>query len=114
MGVSKIKRELNKILEIIPGEKRCIAQSLIAELLFIGETLEALKKEIRQRGTLEEFEQGKQSFMREAPALSSYTRLIARYGALFKQLCDMMPRGNQEAPSALMEWLQDDDGGADP
>ena len=113
MGVSRIKQELNRILETLPQEKRCIGESLIAELLFMGDTLKALKKEIKARGTLEEFTQGKQSFMREAPALTSYTKLIARYGALFKQLCDMMPRAPQEAPSALMDWLNDD-GGADP
>jgi len=107
MGVSKIKQQLNGILETVPQEKRCIAESLIAELLFMGDTLKELKKEIKARGTLEEFTQGKQSFMREAPALTSYTKLIARYGALFKQLCDMMPRAQQEGPSPLIEWLNE-------
>ena len=112
MGNTRIKKELTRILDTIPQEKRCIGESLIAELLFMGETLRELKREIKQRGTLEEFTQGKQAFMREAPALTSYTKLIARYGAIFKQLCDMMPRAAQEAPSALMDWLQDD-GSAD-
>ena len=52
MGVSKIRQELCRILETLPQEKRCIGESLIAELLFMGDTLKELKKEIDRKSVV--------------------------------------------------------------
>ncbi len=53
------------------------------------ETLEDLKKNIRESGTVEHFKQGKQDFLRENPALKSYNTTIQRYSLLYRQLSDL-------------------------
>lgn len=89
---SKMQKDLEEIKSFIPKEKWKIADDLISELCFMKKTLEDLKKEIRDKGTIEHFEQGKQSFLRESPALKSYNTTIQRYGTIYKQLADMVPK----------------------
>ena len=107
MARKKIIAELDAILEKIPDDKKYVGQKLIDELVFMQETLTTLKRQIRTEGTQEVFEQGKQSFVREAPALTSYTKLIARYGAIYKQLCDLMPKTLEaEKSNAVYDFLK--------
>lgn len=91
---TKMQKELEEIKNAIPKEKWKIADDLINELCFMKKTLDALKKEIRRNGTVERFEQGKQNFLRENPALKSYNTTIQRYGTIYKQLSDMVPKQN--------------------
>lgn len=107
MARKKVIAELSAILEKIPEDKQYIAQKLIDELIFMSETLTTLKRQIKQDGTQEHFEQGKQNFVRESPALTSYTKLIARYGAMYKQLCDLMPKSVEaDKSNALYDWMK--------
>ena len=97
MGKHKTtKRDFNDILEKIPSDKKKIGENLIEELLFMKETLEELKVKIRETGTIEQFEQGRQSFLRESPALKSYNTTIQRYSMLYRQLSDLAGK-TQEA-----------------
>ena len=51
---------------------------------------EALQKlPFRENGTIEQFKQGKQDFLRESPALRSYNTTVQRYSLLYRQLCDL-------------------------
>ena len=90
------KLDFSEILEKIPSDKRKIAEKLITELSFMEETLTDLKDQIRKTGTIEQFEQGRQSFLRESPALKSYNTTIQRYSLLYRQLCDLAGK-TQEA-----------------
>jgi len=94
-NISKSK-DFSKILEKIPEDKKSIGESLVEELIFMKETLEELKKQIREKGTVELFEQGKQNFLRESPALKSYNTTVQRYSMLYRQLCDLAGK-TQEA-----------------
>ena len=75
------------------------------------QTLADLKKQIKENGTIEHFEQGKQSFLRESPALKSYNMTIQRYSALYKQLTDLLPK-EQEAEKAgrLYDFIKEGGG----
>jgi len=107
MARKKVVAELSAIMEKIPEDKQYIAAKLIEELIFMQETLTTLKRQIKTDGTQEHFEQGKQNFVRESPALTSYTKLIARYGALYKQLCDLMPKSVEvEKSNAVYDFLK--------
>ncbi len=90
------KTDFSEILNKIPSDKRMIGDKLVSELSFMEETLEDLKKQIREIGTIEHFEQGKQSFLRESPALKSYNTTVQRYSMLYRQLCDLAGK-TQEA-----------------
>ena len=103
---SKTLRGLNKLCEQIPQNKQVIAKNLIKELSFISATLEDLKNKIAEGGTVELFEQGKQKFYRESPALKSYNVTVQRYTLLYKQLVDLLPK-DSVAPDdkELLEFI---------
>lgn len=88
----RISTELKQILQKIPENKKAIAERLCDELVFMQSTLADLKKQIKENGTVELFEQGTQSFMRESPALKAYNTTIQRYSTLYKQLTDLLPK----------------------
>lgn len=90
--VCKTSRELNKLVKLIPDNKQIIAKNIVKELVFITKTLDDLKEKIEADGTVELFEQGKQKFYRESPALKSYNTTIQRYSLLYKQLIDLLPK----------------------
>lgn len=90
------KNDFSEILEKIPSDKKMIGEKLVTELSFIEETLEDLRNQIRKNGTIEHFEQGKQSFLRESPALKSYNTTVQKYSLLYRQLCDLAGK-TQEA-----------------
>ena len=92
MGVKKINTELKEILRKVPEDKKSVAGRLADELVFMQETLADLKQQVKDKGTVEHFEQGKQSFLRENPALRSYNTTLKQYAALYKQLCDLLPK----------------------
>ena len=92
MARKRTSTELKEIIEKIPEDKKPIAQRLADELIFMQQTLADLKKQIKEGGTVERFEQGKQNFLRESPALKSYNTTIQRYAQLYKQLTDLLPK----------------------
>lgn len=85
-------RKLKKLLKLIPEERRAIGESLLKEIAFMSSTLAELKKVVLEKGTTENFKQGKQEFMRESPALKSYGTIIQRYSLLYKQFADLLPK----------------------
>ena len=104
---SKLKRQFNKILKQIPEDKKPIAKSLIKELTFMALTLDDLKEQIKEGGTVELFKQGKQEFLRESPALKAYNTTVQRYSTLYKQLTDLLPKAAQDTQeNALYEFIK--------
>ena len=57
--ISKLKRQFNKLLKQIPEDKKPIGQSLIKELTFMALTLDDLKIQVEEGGTVEMFKQGR-------------------------------------------------------
>lgn len=109
MARRKIVAELEEILSKIPADRQYIGRKLVDELVFMQDTLTTLKRRIKESGTEEEFVQGKQNFMRESPALTSYNKTVAQYSKLFKQLTDLMPKTQEaEKSNALLDFLKDE------
>ncbi len=103
----KVKRQFNKILKQVPEDKKPIAESLIKELLFMTNTLDDLKEQVEERGTVDLFKQGSQEFIRESPALKAYNTTVQRYSLLYKQLSDLLPKGQPESnDNALYEFIK--------
>lgn len=103
----KNRRELNKILKTIPKDRKSIGARLVDELLFMADTLTALKDEVRKSGAVDHFKQGKQQFMRESPALKAYNTTIQRYSLIYRQLTDLMPKPvfSQSTEDKLLAFL---------
>lgn len=85
-------KELDNILKKIPDEKKDAAQLIYNELAFILLTIEDLKKEIQEKGAVEHFINGKQDFLRESPAMASYTKLMKTYDTFYKNLINLVPK----------------------
>lgn len=89
------KRDLDNIIEKIPANKLSEAQILYDEMCFIITTTKKLKTEIRKNGTIENFEQGKQKFLRESPASTSYQKYMKTFDTLYKNLIALLPKEDQ-------------------
>ncbi|MHC1696443.1 MAG: hypothetical protein AB9835_14490 [Eubacteriales bacterium] len=101
-------KQLKKIIKLVPKERRPIAEKLAKEIAFMSKTLDDLKTAIEEQGAIDLFKQGAQEFLRENPALKSYTTLIQRYGGLYKQLTDLLPDAQpvkNNTTDKLLEFL---------
>ena len=85
-------KELDEIMKKIPEEKQSEAKMIYDEIKFILKTLKKLKKEISSSGAIEKFEQGKQNFLRESPALTGYNKLMKTYDTFYKNLINLVPK----------------------
>lgn len=102
----KQNAELNRIIKQVPEDRRAVASSLVEEIRFMYDTMDDLKEKIREYGTVELFEQGKQRFLRENPAVKSYNTTIQRYSTLYKQLTELLPKTAQPPmESELLEFI---------
>ncbi|WP_352399094.1 hypothetical protein [Anaerotignum sp.] len=100
-------KQLKKMIKQIPEDRKPIAEKLAKEIVFMAETLDELKDTVKERGAVDLFEQGKQKFMRESPALKAYNTTIQRYSLLYKQFTDLLPKQTQDnTDSALYEFIK--------
>lgn len=79
-------------IDSIDDDKKTICLGLLKELLFMNDTLEKLKKDIEDKGTIVPMCQGKYEIERTNPSLQSYNSLIKNYTSTSKQLFDMLPK----------------------
>ena len=72
-------------------------------------TLNKLQKEINEKGVIERFEQGKQNFLRESPALKSYNATFKNYTTSIKQLNELIPEEDKRQDGEdLLKFLASD------
>ena len=104
----KKNKKFDEILNKIPEPKRYIGENLVKELIFIDDTLTELKKQIKSEGVLEHFQQGKQDFQRESPALKAYNTTVQRYSVMYRQLNDLMGKTSElEKDNEVYNFLKD-------
>lgn len=99
------KEELDNILEKIPSEKMNEANLIAAEMKYIISIIKKLKKDIKEKGVVEHFKNGKQDFLRESPALASYNKLMKTFDTLYKNLVALVPK---ELSNDIDEFDDDD------
>lgn len=108
MAKKGINTELKELIAICPGDKQGIAGRLADELIFMHKTLTELKKQVNNQGPVEEFQNGKQKFLRESAALKAYNITLKSYTQAYKQLTDLLPKSVQaENSSAVYEFLKE-------
>ena len=77
--------------EKVDPARRVVAEKYIRELIFMEAQLERLKDDIEKNGAVDNFTQGRQSMLRESPAMKAYCTLVQRYGDLQKKMADLLP-----------------------
>lgn len=98
----------DQILKKIPEDKRYIGEKLITELTFMERTLHRLREQIIESGEVEHFQQGKQDFLRESPALKAYNTTVQRYSVMYRQLTDLMGKSVEaEKSNAVYDFLKE-------
>ena len=90
--VSTNMKKIKKLLDIIPEDRRALAQGLYEELEFMQNTMANLKEQVNRDGAVDLFKNGNQEFWREHPALTAYNKTLQRYGQIYKQFIDLLPK----------------------
>jgi len=104
----KKETSFDEILKKIPEDKRYIGEKLITELTFLERTLYRLREQIIETGEVEHFQQGKQDFLRESPALKAYNTTVQRYSVMYRQLTDLMGKSVEaEKSNAVYDFLKE-------
>lgn len=93
------EKELKSTIESVPEERRALASNVVSELIWMSGMLDTLKNKADEIGPLNFFVQGKQSMLRENPALKSYNTTIKNYATLLSKLTDLLPKATAPPPT---------------
>lgn len=96
--------ELRKKINREMSDNKPIALDLLEELTFMKETMDELKKTVKETGATYVFTQGEQSYLKENPAMKSYNTTVTKYNATLKQLLSLLPQEVEES-NAFMDFV---------
>lgn len=84
--------ELKDIFSEINDEKTIPAIALIDEIIYCGELMQKLKKDVEEKGTMIVMQNGPYPIDRINPALTMYHQTLKSYKTLIKQVTDLLPK----------------------
>ncbi|MFT8459968.1 MAG: hypothetical protein ABF695_12350 [Liquorilactobacillus ghanensis] len=84
--ILKEYRKLKRIMKPIGREQIKAIDDLLQRLAFMTITLSDLEADIKVKGAIVDFENGKQLMRIENPAQKSYNTMINRYNALYSTI----------------------------
>lgn len=86
------QKRLSKVFKHIEKDKRELCAGLIQNASFCVVTLTDLQRQINEEGAVTDYNNGGgQSGKRISPAVQIYTKLVANYNAIMKQLISLLP-----------------------
>lgn len=104
---SKEMKRIKRLIKFMDENKQPMAHGLYDKLVFMDNSLQELQDNVEENGALDLFEQGKQSMMRESPALTAYNKTIQRYNQTMKQFTDLLPVSNtKQDKDKLMDFIE--------
>lgn len=90
--IQKEIERLDDVFESVDVDKKDAAQGLIEEAAFMRVTLQDLKAEINENGTVDIMPQGDYSIRRQSPEVQTYNTMIQRYNTTYKELFNLLPK----------------------
>lgn len=99
------KKRLDDIFSSIDADKKDVAQGLIDEAAFMRVTLQDLKEEINENGTIDIMPQGEYSIRRQSPEVQTYNTMIQRYNTTYKELFNLLPKEKSELIDDEFEYF---------
>lgn len=84
-------KSVKETLQNMNSDKGKLGLSLLEEAEFMKQTLEHLKKNIKEHGVVTKMCQGNYDIDRANPALNQYNSLIKNYNSTIKQIYDILP-----------------------
>ena len=100
-------KKLKAIVEALPEDKKKISEGIVADLAFMAEQLEILRKDITVNGWSEEYQNGaNQSGRKSRVEADAYVKLQKSYSSTVKQLTDLLPvKEETTAGAELMAFV---------
>jgi len=84
--------KLNDLFVMLDDDKKQLAERVIERVAFMTITLQILENNIKTKGPVILFKQGKQQMYIENPAQKSYNTMINRYTAAYNSLFNLLPK----------------------
>lgn len=94
-----IQEEIDRLFGLfkdLPEDKLKMASGLIERAAFMKITLELLEDDIKKKGPVIPFKNGKQKMTIENPAQKSYNTMINRYTTAYEKLLNLLPKAREE------------------
>ena len=104
--IDKEYKKLMKIYKNVPDQKKNLVQNLCKQLSFCMVTLQEVKDDILEKGTIVEFTQGSQHYLKENPSVGVFNRLCKTYQSLLKQLNDFSEVKTEVKDDPLIEFAK--------
>lgn len=104
--IDKEYKKLMKIYKNVPDQKKNLVQNLCKQLSFCMVTLQEVKNDILEKGTIVEFTQGSQHYLKENPSVGVFNRLCKTYQSLLKQLNDFSEVKVEAKDDPLIEFAK--------
>lgn len=104
--IDKEYKKLMKIYKNVPDQKKNLVQNLCKQLSFCMVTLQEVKDDILEKGTIVEFTQGSQHYLKENPSVGVFNRLCKTYQSLLKQLNDFSEVKVEAKDDPLIEFAK--------
>ena len=101
--MARLSNDFKAILDMIPNDRKAIANKLITELTWMQKTLARLKKEVDSNGVIDKYLNGS---AKDSVALKAYNTTVQRYGNLYKQLSDMMTLQKSLEADELLTFIK--------
>jgi len=103
-GIEQIKARLEELPEV----SRAIGYNLYEKLVFMNDTLGILQASIKANGATEKYMKNYNTYLRESPALKSYSTMLQKYCILTKRILDLFPKQDAKQDTELQKFLSDD------
>lgn len=107
--VKKRSKELNKLKKIfkdIEPNKQKVVEKLISNAAFMAESLEELQEVIREKGFVEEYQNGANQFgVKKCSEVEIYNTMIKNYSSIIKQLIDLLPDEAKGGGDELLDFI---------
>ena len=91
-GIKIDKKSRRAILDKIAEEMRPTVEKLLDDVDFMNLQIGKLKKTINREGAVELFEQGKQKFQRQSPAMATCLALMKQRDMTIGKIKDFIPK----------------------
>lgn len=103
---SKELTKLRKIFKDIEPDKAKIVEKLISNAAFMAESLDDLQDIIREKGFVEEYQNGANQFgVKKCSEVEIYNTMIKNYSSVIKQLVDLLPSGAGSGGDELLDFI---------
>lgn len=100
-------KEMKEIYSELSPNQKVICYSMLEEAAFLKVTLEELKLEISENGTVDEYQNGANQYGKKISAnLQSYNSTLKNYFVLLEKIVKMFPIGGEKA-SGLLELMDE-------